>query len=165
MQQAAAALEAAEALGVLEIAARLVGANARIGMREVREAMQVPMSRYDTTTAFQMLSAFHKSLRASQGSAALYWAMRIVGAGEDPLVLLRRLIAAAYEDVGLADPQALRLYSSVNGESRQDSTTADMVFSVAEIIRDLSQYMALDPGDVVNTGARLCSAAAGEMDR
>lgn len=50
------------------------------------------------------------------------------------------------------DPQALRLYSTVNGESRQDSTTADMVFSVAEIIRDLSQYMALDPGDVVNTG-------------
>lgn len=50
------------------------------------------------------------------------------------------------------DPQALRLYSSVNGDARQDSTTADMVFSVAEIIRDLSQYMALDPGDVVNTG-------------
>ncbi len=52
----------------------------------------------------------------------------------------------------VADPQALRLYSSVNGEARQDSTTADMVFSVAEIIRDLSQYMTLDPGDVVNTG-------------
>ncbi|MHA7276018.1 fumarylacetoacetate hydrolase family protein [Arthrobacter sp. Hz1] len=52
----------------------------------------------------------------------------------------------------VADPQALRLYSAVNGEPRQDSTTADMVFSVAEIIRDLSQYMALDPGDVVNTG-------------
>jgi 2,4-diketo-3-deoxy-L-fuconate hydrolase len=50
------------------------------------------------------------------------------------------------------DPQALRLYSRVNGEERQDSTTADMVFTVAEIIRDLSQYMALDPGDVVNTG-------------
>ncbi len=52
----------------------------------------------------------------------------------------------------VADPQSLRLYSRVNGEERQDSTTADMVFSVAEIIRDLSQYMALDPGDVVNTG-------------
>ncbi|WP_026551573.1 fumarylacetoacetate hydrolase family protein [Arthrobacter sp. H20] len=52
----------------------------------------------------------------------------------------------------VADPQALRLYSTVNGEPRQESTTADMVFSVAEIIRDLSQYMALDPGDVVNTG-------------
>lgn len=52
----------------------------------------------------------------------------------------------------VSDPQALRLYSSVNGDGRQDSTTADMVFSVAEVIRNLSQYMALDPGDVVNTG-------------
>lgn len=52
----------------------------------------------------------------------------------------------------VADPQSLQLYSWVNGEERQNSTTADMVFSVAEIIRDLSQYMALDPGDVVNTG-------------
>ncbi|MEC5200974.1 2,4-diketo-3-deoxy-L-fuconate hydrolase [Arthrobacter sp. PL16] len=52
----------------------------------------------------------------------------------------------------IPDPQSLRLYSRVNGEERQNSTTADMVFSVAEIIRDLSQYMALDPGDVVNTG-------------
>ena len=52
----------------------------------------------------------------------------------------------------VADPQALRLYSAVNGQPRQDSTTADMVFGVAEIIRDLSQYLALDPGDVVNTG-------------
>jgi 2,4-diketo-3-deoxy-L-fuconate hydrolase len=52
----------------------------------------------------------------------------------------------------VADPQSLQLYSRVNGEERQNSTTADMVFSVAEIVRDLSQYMALDPGDVVNTG-------------
>lgn len=52
----------------------------------------------------------------------------------------------------VSDPQALRLYSTVNGDPRQDSTTADMVFSVAEIIHNLSQYMALDPGDVVNTG-------------
>ncbi|MBG6191313.1 2-keto-4-pentenoate hydratase/2-oxohepta-3-ene-1,7-dioic acid hydratase in catechol pathway [Arthrobacter sp. CAN_A212] len=52
----------------------------------------------------------------------------------------------------VTDPQALRLYSSVNRDPRQDSSTADMVFSVAEIIRDLSQYMTLDPGDVVNTG-------------
>lgn len=52
----------------------------------------------------------------------------------------------------LGDPQALRLYSTVNGEARQDSTTADMVFSVVEIIRHLSHYMVLDPGDIINTG-------------
>lgn len=65
------------------------------------------------------------------------------------------------EDV--ADPQALHLYSAVNGEPRQDSTTADMVFSVAEIIRDLSQYMALDPGDVVNTGTPQGVAVSGKF--
>lgn len=50
------------------------------------------------------------------------------------------------------DPQALRLRSWVNGAARQDSSTADMVFSVLELVRDLSQYMVLEPGDVVNTG-------------
>lgn len=52
----------------------------------------------------------------------------------------------------VADPQALRLRSAVNGEARQDSSTADMIFSVAEIIWHLSQYLVLDPGDLVNTG-------------
>jgi putative ATPase len=98
--------DARQALGVLEIAAQLAGGSGRIGVSEVREALQAPMSRYDTTTAFQMLSAFHKSLRASQASAALYWAARMIRAGEDPMVLFRRLVAAAYEDVGLADPRA-----------------------------------------------------------
>jgi 2-keto-4-pentenoate hydratase/2-oxohepta-3-ene-1,7-dioic acid hydratase in catechol pathway len=50
------------------------------------------------------------------------------------------------------DPQSLGLRSWVNGEVRQDSNTRDMVFSVAALIRDLSQYMTLDPGDLVNTG-------------
>ncbi len=50
------------------------------------------------------------------------------------------------------DPQALGLRSYVNGEPRQHSNTRDMIFSVAELVRDLSQYMTLDPGDVVNTG-------------
>lgn len=50
------------------------------------------------------------------------------------------------------DPQALRLRLWVNGDLRQDGTTADMVFPVGEIIRYLSQFMALHPGDVINTG-------------
>lgn len=52
----------------------------------------------------------------------------------------------------IADPQALRLRSWVNGEPRQDSSTADMIFGVGEIIRHLSQYMTLEPGDLVITG-------------
>lgn len=52
----------------------------------------------------------------------------------------------------LDDPQSLGLRSWVNDEPRQDSNTVDMIFSVAEIILHLSQYMTLDPGDLVNTG-------------
>ena len=48
--------------------------------------------------------------------------------------------------------QNLQLKSWVNGEPRQDSNTQDMIFSVAALIRDLSQYMVLSPGDIVNTG-------------
>lgn len=54
------------------------------------------------------------------------------------------------DEVG--DPQALRLGSRVNGETRQDSTTADMIFPVAELVRYISQFMTLYPGDVINTG-------------
>ena len=50
------------------------------------------------------------------------------------------------------DPDNLDLKSWVNGEPRQDSNTRDMVFSVAALIRDLSQYMVLSPGDILNTG-------------
>jgi 2,4-didehydro-3-deoxy-L-rhamnonate hydrolase len=68
--------------------------------------------------------------------------------------------AATFNPVGpwlvpadeVADPQALRLWSRVNGEPRQDSNTRDMVFSVAEIVHHLSQYAVLEPGDLINTG-------------
>ncbi|NOR61076.1 MAG: 2-hydroxyhepta-2,4-diene-1,7-dioate isomerase [Rhodobacteraceae bacterium] len=50
------------------------------------------------------------------------------------------------------DPQSLRLWLSLNGEMMQDSTTADMIFSVAEIISDMSQYMRLRAGDLIATG-------------
>ncbi|MFD7153075.1 fumarylacetoacetate hydrolase family protein [Kribbella sp. NPDC059898] len=52
----------------------------------------------------------------------------------------------------VSDVQNLQLRSWVNGEPRQDSNTRDMIFSVAALIRDLSQYMVLSPGDIVNTG-------------
>ena len=54
------------------------------------------------------------------------------------------------DEVG--DPQALTLGSRVNGETRQNSTTADMIFPVAELVRYISQFMTLYPSDVINTG-------------
>ena len=50
------------------------------------------------------------------------------------------------------DPQALRIRCLVNGEVRQDSTTADMLFSVAELIAFLSEAITLEPGDLLLTG-------------
>jgi 2-keto-4-pentenoate hydratase/2-oxohepta-3-ene-1,7-dioic acid hydratase in catechol pathway len=61
------------------------------------------------------------------------------------------------------DPQALRLRSFVNGEARQDSSTADMVFPVLELVHHLSQYMVLEPGDVVNTGTPQGVALSGRF--
>ncbi len=66
------------------------------------------------------------------------------------------------EDV--PDPQALTLRSWVNGEPRQDSKTSDMIFSVAEIIRHLSQFLVLEPGDLLNTGTPHGVALSGRYD-
>ena len=55
---------------------------------------------------FNLISALHKSLRGSDCDASLYWFGRMLDGGEDPLYIARRLVRFAYEDVGLADPQA-----------------------------------------------------------
>lgn len=65
------------------------------------------------------------------------------------------------DEVG--DPQDLRLRSFVNGEPRQDSSTADMIFSVAHLIWHLSQFTVLDPGDVINTGTPQGVALSGRF--
>ena len=61
------------------------------------------------------------------------------------------------------NPQQLQLRSAVNGEPRQDSSTADMIFSVAHLIWDLSQYLVLEPGDVLNTGTPQGVALSGRF--
>ncbi|WVQ97769.1 hypothetical protein IAU59_004883 [Kwoniella sp. CBS 9459] len=58
---------------------------------------------------YDMISAMHKCLRGSDGSAAMYWLARMITGGEDPLYIARRLVVVASEDVGLADPQGLPL--------------------------------------------------------
>jgi 2-keto-4-pentenoate hydratase/2-oxohepta-3-ene-1,7-dioic acid hydratase in catechol pathway len=63
----------------------------------------------------------------------------------------------------VADPQALGLRSFVNGEPRQDSTTADMLFGVATLVHDLSQVMVLEPGDLLNTGTPQGVALSGRF--
>jgi putative ATPase len=58
---------------------------------------------------YNLISALHKSVRASDPDAALYWLARMLQGGEDPLFIARRLVRMASEDIGLADPTALRV--------------------------------------------------------
>jgi putative ATPase len=103
--------DARRALVVLEAAAAAVNDGERIGVEQVREALQLRFARHDKSgdVHFDQLSALHKSLRGSDPDAALYWAARLIEGGEDPMVIFRRSIAMAAEDVGLADPQALTI--------------------------------------------------------
>lgn len=61
------------------------------------------------------------------------------------------------------DPQALRLRSFVNGEPRQDSSTADMIFPVLRLVHELSHYLVLEPGDIINTGTPQGVALSGRF--
>jgi len=56
---------------------------------------------------YNLISAFHKSIRNSDSDAAIYWLARMLEAGEDPLYIARRMIRMASEDIGLADPRAI----------------------------------------------------------
>ena len=68
---------------------------------------------YDRTgdSHYDMISALHKSVRGSEGSAAMYWLARMLTAGEDPVYIARRMVVCASEDIGLADNAALPLVS------------------------------------------------------
>jgi len=63
----------------------------------------------------------------------------------------------------VGDGSGLRLRSFVNGESRQDSTTSDLIFEVAQLVYDLSQYLVLEPGDLINTGTPQGVALSGRF--
>ncbi|MFL5490912.1 MAG: replication-associated recombination protein A [Gemmatimonadales bacterium] len=103
--------DARRALTVLEAAAAHVGSGGHITIEVAREAMQKRFARYDKAGEehFNLLSAYHKSLRGSDPQGALYWMARMIEGGEDPMTLFRRAIAMAAEDIGLADPKALMM--------------------------------------------------------
>ena len=75
----------------------------------IEEAVQHRALRYDKggEQHYDIISALHKSMRGSDPDASLYWLVRMLEAGEDPLYIARRLVRFASEDVGMADPQAL----------------------------------------------------------
>jgi putative ATPase len=82
-----------------------------ITMKLAEEALLKKALLYDKDGEehYNLISAFHKSLRGSDPDAALYWLGRMLAAGEDPLYVARRMIRFASEDIGNADPQALTI--------------------------------------------------------
>jgi putative ATPase len=109
--------DARRALNTLEIAAELTqNTGARtISAESVREAAQHKALLYDRAGEehYNVISAFIKSMRGSDPDAALYWMMRMIEAGEDPLFIARRMVIFASEDVGNADPRGLQIAIAV----------------------------------------------------
>ncbi|MBI4028803.1 MAG: replication-associated recombination protein A [Candidatus Blackburnbacteria bacterium] len=102
-------------LNVLEIASQISprqsASTFQISLTTMEEALQRRQLSFDLRGEeyYNVISALHKSIRGSDPDASLYWLARMLEAGQDPLYITRRLIRAAAEDIGLADPQALIL--------------------------------------------------------
>lgn len=110
--------DARTVLNSLEVAASLVAGQAgetagdgpkEITVRHIEAAVQKKALLYDKSGEehYNLISAFHKSLRGSDPDAALYWLERMIASGEDPLYVARRMVRFASEDIGNADPYAL----------------------------------------------------------
>lgn len=105
--------DARKALGMLESAQALYGK--RITVSNLNKALESPHIRYDKKGEehYDTISAFIKSMRASQPDAAMYYLARMVEAGEDPIFIARRMVIFASEDIGLAQPTALVVANAV----------------------------------------------------
>ena len=104
--------DARKALGMMEGAQSLYG---EVTADTLNKALESPHLRYDKKGEehYDTISAFIKSMRASQPDAALYYLARMVEAGEDPLFIARRMVVFASEDIGLAQPTALVVANAV----------------------------------------------------
>jgi putative ATPase len=103
--------DARQALNTLQSAAVTAGAGGSLGAEEIAEAAQQRLLAYDRVgdQHYEAASAFIKSMRGNDPDAALYWCASMVAAGEDPTFIARRIVIAASEDVGNADPRALSI--------------------------------------------------------
>lgn len=102
--------DARRLLTYLELAADFTDA-AAISLADIEQAVGEKVASYDKQgdAFYDLISAFHKSVRGSDPDAALYWYARILNGGGDPLYVARRLLAIASEDIGNADTRALEL--------------------------------------------------------
>ncbi len=108
---AAADGDARRALNLLELCADLADENGDVPDAVVAEVVAGGRRRFDKggEAFYDQISALHKSVRGSDPDAALYWLARMLDGGCDPLYVARRVVRMATEDVGCADPRALRI--------------------------------------------------------
>ncbi len=122
-----------------------------LDVEDVEEAAQFTSSHYDRSGEqhYDFISALHKSIRNSNSDAALYYMARMIEGGEDPLFIIRRLIRAASEDIGLADPQALVMAVAAKdavehlGMPEADVILAQVVIYLATAPKSNSCYEAI----------------------
>lgn len=109
--------DARRALSILESASELATDGQELTLELVERSLDERTLLYDKSGEehYNTISAFIKSMRGSDPDAAIYWLMRMLEAGDDPLFLLRRMIIFASEDVGNADPRALQV--AVNADA------------------------------------------------
>jgi putative ATPase len=107
--------DARRVLTLLEACAHFVGEHGTIATDTVKKVSEKTALLYDREGEehYNVISALHKSLRGGDPDASLYWLARMLEGGEDPRFIIRRLIRAASEDIGLADPFALTFATSV----------------------------------------------------
>lgn len=137
--------DARRTLGILEAAAALVNDGDAITRETVEAAVQHRVPHYDKSgeSHYNLISALHKSLRGSDPQAALYWLARMIEGGEDPRYIARRMIRMASEDIGLADPQALRVaMTAAEAYERLGSPEGDLALAEAAV------YLATAPKSV-----------------
>jgi len=101
--------DARRGLNGLEAAAFMAEKTSIITLQIIESSMQKKRLKYDKEGEehYNIISAFHKSMRGSDPDAAVYWLGRMLFAGEDPLYIARRMVRFASEDIGIADPNAL----------------------------------------------------------
>jgi putative ATPase len=152
--------DARTALNILDLAVQGTPPGQRIIKATIEQASQKTLL-YDKTGEehYNIISALHKSLRNSDVDAALYWLARMLEAGEDPLYIVRRLVRFASEDIGLADPYALRIALDAKdafnfiGLPEGKLAIAQCVIYLAAAPKSNSVYTAYDAvvSDVENT--------------
>ena len=151
-RQALVALADGDGRYLLTLAETLfnIGTAKPLSTKELGAILQKRSPAYDKDREehYNLISALHKSIRGSDPDAALYWLARMLGGGEDPLYLARRLIRTAAEDIGAADPMALVVANAAKdtydflGSPEGEIALAQLVVHLATAPKSNAVYVA-----------------------